>query len=303
GKTITLKIKLVTFETKTRAVTVSCVTNTLSDIYNAAKELLRVEIQTMQPEPLRLRLMGVRMSSFISNNAVGKQGSIKHFLKTQNSRNPELSISSSSNNSIYVINAVIPTQSESHGLKEDGIITGSITSQLVMKEMFVKPNLHTKLEHVETIHASTSSVSFNEYSQMKETKVTVDREDDYKHTNEDLLQTIVECNSPAGVYYPHDKTPCVNKETLTCPVCNSEQKSSDLFVFNSHVDMCLNKKAIQNMLQNDEAVSPKLNSSKCYSPNKRPLQSSSQSSSKKKRKTVNMMSSNTPTLDRFFSSS
>ena len=59
GKTVTLKIKLVNFEQKTRAHTLRNHTQHSEQIYAAAKELLRVEIQASSPQPLRLRLMGM----------------------------------------------------------------------------------------------------------------------------------------------------------------------------------------------------------------------------------------------------
>ena len=51
-------MKNVSFEVKTRASTLQCITSTADEIFAAAKELLRVEIDGAKPEPLRLRLMG-----------------------------------------------------------------------------------------------------------------------------------------------------------------------------------------------------------------------------------------------------
>uniref|UniRef100_F7I7Z4 DNA polymerase kappa n=1 Tax=Callithrix jacchus TaxID=9483 RepID=F7I7Z4_CALJA len=39
----------------------------------------------------------------------------------------------------------------------------------------------------------------------------------------------------------------VTGQTLVCPVCNREQKTSDLTLFNVHVDVCLNKSVIQEL--------------------------------------------------------
>ncbi|XP_019785376.2 DNA polymerase kappa [Delphinus delphis] len=64
GRTVTIKLKNVNFEVKTRASTVSSVVSTAEEIFAIAKELLRTEIDFDFPHPLRLRLMGVRLSGF-----------------------------------------------------------------------------------------------------------------------------------------------------------------------------------------------------------------------------------------------
>lgn len=63
GRTVTIKLKNVNFEVKTRASTVSSVVSTAEEIFAIAKELLKTEIDAEFPHPLRLRLMG--MTSFL----------------------------------------------------------------------------------------------------------------------------------------------------------------------------------------------------------------------------------------------
>ena len=58
GKTITLKLKNVKFEVKSRACTLPCAVATADDIFAAAKDLLKTEIDNISPQQLRLRLMG-----------------------------------------------------------------------------------------------------------------------------------------------------------------------------------------------------------------------------------------------------
>ncbi|XP_073933373.1 DNA polymerase kappa isoform X2 [Castor canadensis] len=85
GRTVTLKLKNVNFEVKTRASTVSSVVSTAEEIFAIAKELLRTEINSDFPHPLRLRLMGVRMSSFHSEeDKKHQQKSIVGFLQAGN---------------------------------------------------------------------------------------------------------------------------------------------------------------------------------------------------------------------------
>ncbi|XP_030049126.1 DNA polymerase kappa [Microcaecilia unicolor] len=82
GKTVTLKLKNVNFEVKTRAYTVLSAVSTEEEIFAVAKELLRAEIEIASPQPLRLRLMGVRVSSFLNEEEKKHhQKSILNFLQ------------------------------------------------------------------------------------------------------------------------------------------------------------------------------------------------------------------------------
>ncbi|XP_062455821.1 DNA polymerase kappa isoform X2 [Rhea pennata] len=83
GKTVTLKLKNVNFEVKTRASTVPSSVSTEEEIYAVAKDLLGTEIDAVSPHPLRIRLMGVRVSGFLSEEEKKyQQKSIKSFLKS-----------------------------------------------------------------------------------------------------------------------------------------------------------------------------------------------------------------------------
>uniref|UniRef100_A0AAV2MRM5 DNA polymerase kappa n=1 Tax=Knipowitschia caucasica TaxID=637954 RepID=A0AAV2MRM5_KNICA len=66
GKTITVKLKNVNFEVKTRAITVHCAVATAEEVFAIAKDLLKAEMENVSPHLLRLRLMGVRVSAFVS---------------------------------------------------------------------------------------------------------------------------------------------------------------------------------------------------------------------------------------------
>ncbi|KAM6391391.1 DNA polymerase kappa [Rhynochetos jubatus] len=83
GKTVTLKLKNVNFEVKTRASTVLSAVSTEEEIFAVAKDLLGTEIDSVAPHPLRIRLMGVRVSGFLSEEEKKyQQKSIKSFLKS-----------------------------------------------------------------------------------------------------------------------------------------------------------------------------------------------------------------------------
>ncbi|NXE13697.1 POLK polymerase, partial [Lophotis ruficrista] len=83
GKTVTLKLKNVNFEVKTRASTVLSSVSTEEEIFAIAKDLLGTEIDSVAPHPLRIRLMGVRVSGFLSEEEKKyQQKSIRSFLKS-----------------------------------------------------------------------------------------------------------------------------------------------------------------------------------------------------------------------------
>ncbi|KFV91189.1 PREDICTED: DNA polymerase kappa [Fulmarus glacialis] len=83
GKTVTLKLKHVNFEVKTRASTVLSSVSTEEEIFAVAKDLLGTEIDSVAPHPLRIRLMGVRVSGFLSEEEKKyQQKSIMSFLKS-----------------------------------------------------------------------------------------------------------------------------------------------------------------------------------------------------------------------------
>ena len=58
GRTITLKIKNINFEVKTRTVSLPSTVSSEELIFAAARDLLKIEIESVHPQPLRLRLMG-----------------------------------------------------------------------------------------------------------------------------------------------------------------------------------------------------------------------------------------------------
>ncbi|OXB80909.1 UNVERIFIED_CONTAM: hypothetical protein H355_016926 [Colinus virginianus] len=83
GKTVTLKLKNVNFEVKTRASTVLSSVSAEDEIFAVAKMLLGAEIDSVAPHPLRIRLMGVRVSGFLSEEEKKyQQKSITSFLKS-----------------------------------------------------------------------------------------------------------------------------------------------------------------------------------------------------------------------------
>lgn len=93
GKTVTLKYKTVEFDIRTRAETVSYDVSTYEQIFAIAKELLEIEI-TKNGGRLKLRLMGVRLSSLDGPNSptkrnVAESESLMKFVKAKDPKEPK----------------------------------------------------------------------------------------------------------------------------------------------------------------------------------------------------------------------
>ena len=65
GKTVTLKLKMVTFMVRQRSTTLSHPISQFNEIYQAASTLLAAEMSACSPSPLRIRLMGKNSIAFV----------------------------------------------------------------------------------------------------------------------------------------------------------------------------------------------------------------------------------------------
>ena len=83
ARKIGIKLKTVNFEVKTRVATASFPIKEADELFSHAKKLLLNEIRTCSPEPLRLRLMGVRAAEFSEKGMAGesKQPTILSLVK------------------------------------------------------------------------------------------------------------------------------------------------------------------------------------------------------------------------------
>ncbi|XP_072462466.1 DNA polymerase kappa isoform X2 [Notamacropus eugenii] len=355
GKTVTVKLKNVNFEVKTRASTVAAAVSTEEEIFAIAKELLKVEIDADYPRPLRLRLMGVRMSGFSSeDDQKYRQRSIVSFLKTGSHALDPVGSVLENNDQDQVVKPPETSHKESFFTKKRSEMNwnhhdvckcepetkqgfqGPQSPHLSKEEM--KENLETS-ENVDDCQIFTCPICFKEQGRICLEALN-------RHVDECLSRTLVDCDpkmvavpqlqsfcseanprlkthtnaeSPLGDFVPSvsvdvlskgksmevlntgagdEQTPkqcsslwskssldeyfCQNSphenegydaksssrqtalqtsvprdETLVCPVCNLEQKTSNLTLFNSHVDICLNKGLIQELRK--DKVSPVMN--------------------------------------------
>ncbi|XP_070689900.1 DNA polymerase kappa [Pempheris klunzingeri] len=259
GKTVTLKIKNVNFEVKTRALTLPCAVATVDEIYAVAKDLLKTEIDNESPQPLRLRLMGVRISAFVSSNDKKPlQKSIIGFLQpgktdpsgSSQGTHTKLEKEDLSSHSLQAAALVchpqtqmcqreeeVPRWSKQRGL--EGSQLGEKPQQSFFQRARAKRlqlqagNANTPVEgHAENASVVTSTGTYTQKGVESSTK-------GHKSTctASDLSEN--DFVSPVEAHASTSGCGGTVSESLTCPVCFSQVQSTDLNVFNRHIDQCL----------------------------------------------------------------
>lgn len=224
GKTITLKIKNVNFEVKTRAMTLQCAVATAEEIFAIAKDLLKTEIENETPGLLRLRLMGVRISTFVStDNTNPLQKSITGFFQQGKK---DCSAEGSSKE--------IPQKFE----KPQILWLGERKSTDKPKQSFFERAHAKRLQLQATQEMGTmekpSATITNVYSNM-------DHQTKTQASKSNSSTCIIQSNISPSPEPQASTSSCGNagSESLTCPVCFSQVKTTYLNVFNSHIDRCL----------------------------------------------------------------
>ncbi|XP_054629341.1 DNA polymerase kappa [Dunckerocampus dactyliophorus] len=242
GKNVTLKLKNVNFEVKTRAVTLPCGVATTDEIFAAAKDLLKTEIDNESPQLLRLRLMGVRISAFVtSDDKRHQQKSIVGFLQPGKA------------------DARGSTQEIHQDFEGDHLSSCPLTAQTCQtKEEIPWP---IKKKHLqEDQSAERPQQSFFQRAHAKRMQLPVCTQE---QGNEENVATVTltgadvhkraesstkreEPKSSALHFVELDGTSEAQVSTsgsaldsLTCPVCFRQVSTDDLNVFNGHVDQCL----------------------------------------------------------------
>ncbi|KAH9524683.1 hypothetical protein Btru_027523 [Bulinus truncatus] len=154
GKTVSLKIKTVSFEVKTRSHTLQNYTSDERIIFNAAKHLLKTEIDAVKPNVLRLRLMGVRISKFMTHGR--NQASIVKMLNDT---------TKDSSNTIFKTSKVISFPNIDHG-KTDTTVDYIDEDSKLLKDSC---DFQFQKELLEVQKNFTSSKKHNEKSSPKKT--------------------------------------------------------------------------------------------------------------------------------------
>ncbi|XP_032069950.1 DNA polymerase kappa isoform X2 [Thamnophis elegans] len=339
ARTITLKLKNVNFEVKTRANTVLCAVSTEDEIFAIAKDLLKSEMEIVAPEPLRLRLMGVRASGFLTEEEKKyHQKSIVNFLgpgkqacafkkavnifpkasegesffnkkrATRQQTNQGVFLNETSNkkslqNTMSTIASGDQRKDEEHQIficpicfeeqqdstletfnrHIDMCLSGTKekeNAEIIDNSKSWKNDPPVDMEKKEEIQIKISKPPVNEQStniadcgsansKDVSSKCLVHKQnengcgpsnasvsemhakDDFLIDKEALLIDKEESNCSGSNLQSFSG---INENVFVCPVCNIEQKTNDLALFNRHVDICLNKGIIEQLTEKSEIL-------------------------------------------------
>ncbi|XP_053336406.1 DNA polymerase kappa [Clarias gariepinus] len=261
GKTVTLKLKNVNFEVKTRAFTLQCAVCTEEEIYAAAKDILKAEMDNVSPQPLRLRLMGVRVSSFINiEDKQPQQKSIVGFLKIASDcgssvQPPKLEIVSALGSSATSANEqCLETSKRFSKWRTESGSTTEPQQQTFFQKAHAK-RLQKQFEregtsgpHSDKIFKCSPTDSDTTNNIVTTHNATVIREETQTSTwvrHPDTDETAAKVESSLSTTKTES---CVTEtkpqsasmlQCFTCPVCFNQIKTKNLASFNHHIDTCL----------------------------------------------------------------
>ncbi|XP_031705072.1 DNA polymerase kappa isoform X2 [Anarrhichthys ocellatus] len=259
GKTVTLKLKNVNFEVKSRALTLSYAVATVDEIFAVSKDLLKTEIDNESPQPLRLRLMGVRISAFVSSDDKKPlQRSIVGFLKpgktdssgSSQGMNQKLEKKNLSNQSFQTGPlACLPLAQKCQrqdevpwGSKQRGF-EGGQTSEEPKQSFFQRA--HAKRLQLQAGNASTQKEVHGENASVvastgpcaeKGVESSTEAHKSHCTASDPSEKDFV---SPVEAHASTSGCGGTVSESLTCPVCFRQVETTDLNVFNRHIDQCL----------------------------------------------------------------
>ncbi|KAI3372511.1 hypothetical protein L3Q82_022989 [Scortum barcoo] len=255
GKTVTLKLKNVNFEVKTRALTLPYPVATVDEIFAVAKDLLKTERDNESPQPLRLRLMGVRISAFVSlDDKKPLQKSIIGFLQTGKTdscsssqvthQKPEREhISSHSLQTWPLARPPLAQkrekQEEAQGSSKQRASEGRQTGDEPQQSFFQRA--HAKRLQLQAANASTPQEGDGKKASVitpTDTRAQKGAESSIKESSCEASD-VSENNFVSPVEASTSGCGAAVSESLTCPVCFRQVETTDLNVFNRHIDECL----------------------------------------------------------------
>nr|XP_057925840.1 DNA polymerase kappa [Doryrhamphus excisus] len=240
GKNVTLKLKNVNFEVKTRAVTLACGVATADEIFAAAKDLLKTEIDNESPQPLRLRLMGVRISAFVtSDDKRHQQKSIIGFL--QPGKADARGYTQEIHQDLEGDHLSCPLKAQTCQTEEE--IPWPIKKKRLQEDQTAE---RPQQSFFQRAHAKRLKLQVCTQEQENATVATVTLADadinkraESSTKREEPKSTLLHFVEIDGTSQARVSTSGSALDSLTCPVCFRPVSTDDLNVFNSHVDQCL----------------------------------------------------------------
>lgn len=238
GRVVTVKMKTVTFDVMTRSVTLENSTCKLETIKQAALRLLQQEIAAAkQGQPLRLRLMGVRLSGLDDGGALSSsQPTLSAFLSGRKTAQCPICEKTLESSSPEFVNAHVDTC-----LGEQDNMQTSSEGDLYEPNRKENHNQATLGTPDELLLASTPETLCANVVDKEDTECNMTTTmDSAKSVSSKEKASVVEEEEPASV---------------ECPVCGHNIRETDWSKVNEHIDTCLNKPMIREMLSSQDFAS------------------------------------------------
>uniref|UniRef100_UPI001939B725 DNA polymerase kappa-like n=1 Tax=Styela clava TaxID=7725 RepID=UPI001939B725 len=261
GMTVTLKIKTAAFELHTRSKTLFYPVGCKSEIYPVISDLLKQELAANKGQ-MKLRLIGVGLSKLSNAGKDSQQKSLDYFIqkvKAKKKSQDTDTLASSIKNSEYhpdsSLTSSAVTSSECESIQttdlEDGgqreIVNGANASTTSSNE---EPS-----EHILNPCNDAADKEIN-------CPICEKEFNDLCALNKHLDECGITQNNEIGILEKQDKIEdnSVNNNDLTqqitcftCPLCNATFCCQDITLekFNTHVDSCLNRKTIMELVKSE----------------------------------------------------
>jgi DNA polymerase kappa len=219
ARKIGIKLKTINFEVKTRVCTASCPVRETEEIFSHAKKLLVSEIRLCNPEPLRLRLMGVRAADLGERGSVNESRQptiISLMKKSRNVRHDSTDVNESQTAGLSKARAreMDDLRTMDHAGRADGVENSGVCNDTMASDDY----------------PSTCKLSTNE------------RISSGQHGCQNFHVNVKTEISDADKEGVSQEVPA----TFTCPVCGRDltfKSGNKLLQMNQHVDVCLRKQA------------------------------------------------------------
>jgi DNA polymerase kappa len=223
-KTVTLKLKRVSFDVSLKSQTIPYYTNDSETIYNVGKSLLETELSITSPNEAKYRLIGLKVSNLKDdNNDDVKEtkgqltlSQIFKALNTTGNTNTECNNNSNVNTSDYSSESNYESMDLIKNLNESDLYECSICSQTFDHKFLLECHENECIDEAFNISANDD---FNENSSQQ----TRDESNSSIHLD---LQKSNESSEPLS---------------SKCPICSKNLVFKDNVDLNRHIDICLNK--------------------------------------------------------------
>ncbi|XP_075871261.1 DNA polymerase kappa isoform X2 [Nelusetta ayraudi] len=251
GKTVTLKLKNVNFEVKTRALTLAYPVATAEEIFAVAKDLLKTERDNESPQPLRLRLMGVRISAFVSSDdKKPQQRSIIGFLQHGKTDSEDVIPISQKHEKDHLRNHSVQTrplaclEPVQSGQKPEEVPLWRKQKRSEGEKTDEEP----QQSFFQRAHARRLKLKEINERESEDNATSAELPTDPQQSDSSTADLPEDQRCPPHAEAAASTSGCGSKvsESLGCPVCFRSVETNDLNVFNRHIDQCLLRDASEN---------------------------------------------------------